>query len=371
VRLVSVTGGTGFVGAATVAEIVRSGHRVRLLARDPDRVPAALSPLGVDLAAVDVVRGDVTDETAVAVLVRGADAVLHAASVYSFDSRAAEVMRATNARGTELVLAAARAVDGPVVHVSSVGALFRHRPQPEDLLGPWSPVGDPRETYLASKADAERVARSHQDQGAPVVITYPPALLGPDDPYTGDQNARLRDVLRGLMPMWPSGNLPIGDVRDTAAVHAAVLTASAPGTGGNRVFGPGTLLTTRQYLAVVRAVTDRALPTLFLPARAMFPVGRFTGLAQRVWPWHIPAEFGALYVCATAVGTHPDAPTAGVAARPVEHTVRDTVRWLHRTGQLTDRQAGAVARSGAADPATDGVTVPHTTEPLAIGKVIP
>ncbi|HEV7979567.1 NAD-dependent epimerase/dehydratase family protein [Amycolatopsis sp.] len=68
--IVCVTGGTGFVGAHSAAEIVRRGHRVRLLARDRARVARALDPLGVDPAAVDVVVGDVTDPGVVAEAVR-------------------------------------------------------------------------------------------------------------------------------------------------------------------------------------------------------------------------------------------------------------------------------------------------------------
>jgi nucleoside-diphosphate-sugar epimerase len=68
------------------------------------------------------------------------------------------------------------------VHVSSVGALFPSR-RPLDAN---SPVGTARERYLRSKADAERIARRHQDDGTPVTITYPPALLGPNDPKIGD-----------------------------------------------------------------------------------------------------------------------------------------------------------------------------------------
>ena len=33
----------------------------------------------------------------------------------------------------------------------------------------------------------------------------------------------IRDILRGLYPMWPSGSLPWGDVRDSAATIVAVL----------------------------------------------------------------------------------------------------------------------------------------------------
>ncbi|MEO3813660.1 NAD-dependent epimerase/dehydratase family protein [Sphaerisporangium sp. B11E5] len=334
--LVTVTGGTGFVGAHSVAAIVRAGHRVRVLARDPALLAPALAPFEVPPGAVDVAAGDVTDEAAVAAAVRGADAVLHAASVYSFDSRRRAAMRAVNERGTEVVLAAARrAVDGPVVHVSTVAALF-----PARVIGTDSPVGRPREAYMATKAAAERVARRHQADGAPVVITYPPALLGPHDPKLGDQTGRVRDVLRGLMPIWPLGGFPMGDVRDTAELHASLFTA--PPVTPARYFAPNRYLTTREYLAALREVTGRPLPAVHLPARAMFPVGWFADLAQHVWPWHIPAEYGALYTCAcaTRVATHAD--TRGLAPRPFAETAADTVRWLRDAGHLTARQAGAV-----------------------------
>lgn len=333
--LVSVTGGTGFVGAHSVAATTRAGHRVRLLVRDESTVEPALAPLGVDAGAVEIVRGDVLDRASVADLVRGADAVLHAASVYSFDSRLHRAMRATNVAGTELVLDAARQAGvGRVVYVSSVGALFPARGE----LGPDTPVGRPREAYLASKAAADTVARRHQDDGAPVVITYPPALVGPHDPKLGDQNTRLRNALRGLMPIWPTGGLPVGDVRDTAALHASLL---GPEPAVKRLFGPGHYLSTREYVRALRVVTGRALPTVYLPARAMLPLGLLTTLVQRVWPWHIPAEYGAIYTAAYATRVGEQASTNGVAARPVTETFADTVRWLRQEGFLSAKAAGA------------------------------
>jgi nucleoside-diphosphate-sugar epimerase len=342
--LVCVTGGTGFVGAHSVAAILRGGHRVRLLVREESTVDTALNPLGIPPGAVEVVRGSVLDEASVARAVRGADAVLHAASVYSFDPRRRAEMLRTNELGTEVVLAQARLADvARTVYVSSVAALFPSRNRP---LEPGSPVGRAREPYLASKAAAERVARRHQADGAPVAITYPPALLGPHDPRIGDQTGRLRDVLRGLTPIWPLGGFPLGDVRDTAAVHASLLT----GAGPDRVFGPGRYLTTRQYLRALREVTGRALPAVHLPARAMLPVGALAGLLQRVWPWHVPAEYGAIYTCACATRVSETAPTGGIAPRPVTQTFADTVAWLHRSGHLSERAAGLAARGYANVP---------------------
>ncbi|MEV7097650.1 SDR family NAD(P)-dependent oxidoreductase [Amycolatopsis sp. NPDC051045] len=335
--LVSVTGGTGFVGAHSVAAVLRAGHRVRLLVRDESAVERALAPLGVDTGAVDVVTGDVLDRFSVNRLVRGADAVLHAASIYSFDSRAHREMGRTNVAGTAQVLRTARRAGiGRVVYVSSFGALL---PAPGRVLSPDSPVGRPRETYLAAKAAAESVARSHQAAGVPVTITYPPALLGPHDPKLGDQVARLRNTLRGLMPVWPSGGLPVGDVRDTAALHAALISGRGP--AGSRHFGPGRYLSTRRFVATLREVTGRALPTVYLPARTMLPLGILTGLVQRVWPWHIPAEYGAIYTCACAARVAGEA--SGHRSRPSAETFADTVRWLHEEGLLKARAAGTAA----------------------------
>ena len=104
---VLVTGGTGFVGSHTVAALVEGGHEVRLLVRAVQRVAPALVPLGLQAANLDTMVGDVTDAAAVDQAVRGCEAVVHAGSVYSFDSRDAGRIRQVNVRGTDLVLGTA------------------------------------------------------------------------------------------------------------------------------------------------------------------------------------------------------------------------------------------------------------------------
>src|SRR5690606_4240692 len=117
---------------------------VRLSVRSQERVPKALAPLGIDTAdaRVEVVEGDVTDSAHVEEALRDCEAVLHAASVYSFDVRQARTMRRTNIEGTEAVLgAAARLGLDPIVHVSSTVALAGRK---GEVLSHETPLGSGR-----------------------------------------------------------------------------------------------------------------------------------------------------------------------------------------------------------------------------------
>ena len=247
---VLVTGGTGFVGSNSVAALVARGHQVRLLVRSRDQVARSLSPLGV--ADVESVLGDVTAPGSVEEAMAGCDAVLHAAAVFSTDPRAAARIRATNVRAAEIVLGAAVRVGlDPIVHVSSYVALLPPEPRGA-VLTPDSPVTTPHGTYCRSKAESEQVARGYQKQGAPVVIVYPGGVIGPDDPYLGDSNRSVAEFAKSGMAMRGGG--PMVDVRDVAAVHAAVM---EPGRGPRRYMITGHYAAMPDLIAMLQQITGR------------------------------------------------------------------------------------------------------------------
>ena len=70
---VLVTGGSGFVGANLVTELLNRGHHVRSF----DRAPSPLA----EHAGLDVVVGDITDPESVAAAVEGIDTVIHTAAL--------------------------------------------------------------------------------------------------------------------------------------------------------------------------------------------------------------------------------------------------------------------------------------------------
>jgi nucleoside-diphosphate-sugar epimerase len=331
---VLVTGGTGFVGSHSVKALLDAGHGVRMLVRSPDRIGPALGPLGVQ--APEHVVGDVTDADSVRRALDGCDAVLHAASVYTFDTRLAASMRRENLAGVELVLGSARKLGlDPIVHVSSFAALL----PAVAPLRPDTPVGRPKGAYNISKAETELFARGLQRDGAPVVITHPGMIWGPHDPHMGEGASFVRDVLRGLIPVTAPGGVNIVDVRDIAAAHAAVM---EPGRGPRIYIATGEYVPFPRMFAVLRSLTGRRLLAPRLPALAVTASGAAADLAQRVLPFRLPVNGQASWLGANAV---PGDDTAtredlGVTFRTADEAIADTVRWLRDAGKISARQAG-------------------------------
>lgn len=326
---VLVTGGTGFVGAHTVKALAEAGHLVKMLVRDPARIEPALGPLGV--ANVEHVTGDVTDAESVARALDGCEAVVHAASVYSNDPRRTREIAATNLAGAKAVLGQAveRGLD-PIVHVSSIVALL---PAPERVIREDGPVGSGAPPYATSKQEQERYARDLQDQGAPVVITYPGSVWGPNDPYDGESTLVARNFKRGLVPFVPAGRLPIVDVRDVAIAHARVM---EPGKGPRRYVLGGEAVPLNRLVKGVCSEAGVRRPRIPIPRAAAYMGGRITAPLQRVVPFRLPIDPSSTWVL--WCNAHADCSRAeqelGVTFRPLEETLRDQVAWQKAAGRL-------------------------------------
>lgn len=234
-----------------------------------------------------------------------------------------------NVTGAATVLdAAIEAGCSGIVHVSSVVALLR----PGATLDHQSPLGRTLGPYTQSKVNSEQLARDRQDNGAPVTIVNPGAILGPNDPYLGESNENLREILRGRLPTWTSGRLQWVDVRDTAAVVVAALNRP-----GRRYLVPGENVALPHEM--LRAVTGRKLPAVVVPLQVALPIlslGYRTG-----WEFLPHTVEGARVVAQdTRVDYSATTEDLGVVGRPLTESVQDTVRWLVAAGHLNARNAG-------------------------------
>jgi dihydroflavonol-4-reductase len=334
--LVLVTGGTGYVGSHSVAALAKAGHRIRVLARSPERIPAALDPFGV--SGVEKAIGDVTEPAAVERALEGCDAVLHAASVFSLDARKADEMNRVNVRGTEIVLGTAHRLGlDPIVYVSSELALLP--PAGRKVLTPDSPVNRPPWPYCRSKADSELVARKFQALGAPVVSVLPAGVWGPHDPHLGEGVTLAANVLRRRYPIVPPGGMHIVDVRDVAAVLAAVM---EPGRGPRSYLVAGGYLTMPGIIRTLGDLSGRRIRFLTFPAWFLAAFGRTADIAQRRLRTRLPWSGESIWIlnCDARCDDSKTRDELQLQPRPLEETFADTVHWLVEGGHLTLREAG-------------------------------
>lgn len=336
---VVVTGGTGFVGSHAVAALIGAGHRVRVMARSPSGVDRALAPLGV--GDVETVSGDLADAAGVERALDGCDAVVHAASVFSFDARRAGEMRELNARGTEIVLDAAHRLGlDPIVFVSSeLGFL---PPSDGAVLTAESPVGESAWPYCRSKADSELIARRYQTLGAPVVSLIPAALWGPDDPHLGEGATMAANILRNRYPVVMRGGMHIADVRDVAAVVAAVMD---PGRGPRRYMVSGEYITLPDLIRTLGELSGRRIRFATFPRWFLGAFGRGADVVQRRLKTQLPWQGEGIWVmnCRARCDDSKTRSELGLEPTPLRATLADTVRWLVGAGHISAAQAGLLA----------------------------
>ncbi|MFP4591211.1 MAG: NAD-dependent epimerase/dehydratase family protein [Halobacteriales archaeon] len=179
---VLVTGGTGFIGSYTAAELVEADYDV--VAFDYDTDETILEKLGV-ADDVEVVRGDVTDATAIVRALRATDAhyVVHLAALLTTTARADPRAAAeVNVLGTTNVFEAARALTDQVERVAWASSAAVYAP-PRHYGDDWVDEDDlvyPDTLYGATKVYNEVQAAVYaEDHDLDLVGLRPTVAYGP------------------------------------------------------------------------------------------------------------------------------------------------------------------------------------------------
>ena len=188
---VLVTGASGLLGSAVAGLLVHRGHAVTTFQRRPSGVDGATDQCG-----------SLTDDAAVRVAVRGAEAVVHLAAKVSFTGRADEFDE-VNVEGTRrLLLAAREAGVGDFVFVSSPSVANSGAAIAGLGAGPADPVrahGD----YSRTKAQAELLALAADSAGFRVAAVRPHVVWGPGDTQLVERV--LARAARNRLPMLDGG----------------------------------------------------------------------------------------------------------------------------------------------------------------------
>ncbi|KAF6810564.1 nad dependent epimerase [Colletotrichum sojae] len=275
-----LTGGSGFIAAHILEQLLERGHDVVTTVRSEDKAQKIRDahkdlPAGrLQVAIVpDIAREDAFDEV---VKTPGLEAVLHTASPFHFRwTDAQKELIDPAVVGTTAILRALKR-DAPgvkrVVVTSSFASIIDETKveDPNTIFSEsfWNPVTaadvdrSPATAYRASKKLAEKAAWDFIEQEKPgfdLVTICPPLVLGPVVHHFADlssintSNERVVDLVSGK---WKKGIAPTGaaylwiDVRDLALAH--VLAVEKEAAGGKRLFTTAGWFCNAEIAEVVR-----------------------------------------------------------------------------------------------------------------------
>ena len=295
---VLVTGGTGFLGAHIIVQLLNAGHDVRTTLRSlkrRDELFAMIRTGGADPAGLTLVEADLEQDAGWSEAVQGRDFVLHVASPFPAGNPADEEAVIRPARdGTLRVLRAARdAGVKRVVMTSSFAAVgYGHPPRKGPFAETdWSrPDAPDVQPYIKSKIFAERAAWDfiEREGGAlELSVINPTGIFGPVlGPDYSSSIGIIKAMLDGRMPFAPRVYFGVVDVRDVAALHLLAMTK--PEAAGERFIAvSGEPVSMYSVAAVLRrglgAVAAKA-PRMQLPDFLVRLMARFVPKLREVVP---------------------------------------------------------------------------------------
>ena len=215
--MIAITGASGLLGQHLVGRLADEGHTVTAVVRKQ----ATVFPQGVTVR-----EADILDPMELAVALQGADTVIHAAALVSFNPRRKDEIYAVNVDGTRnLVNVCLREGIPTIVHISSVAALGRKPDVAITETEPWS--GLYANDYARSKYLAELEIFRGGEEGLTVSMVNPSVILSGQPLHRS--SASLFDYAWKERAFYTSGMLNYVDIRDVADAVITLLRSPQPG----------------------------------------------------------------------------------------------------------------------------------------------
>ncbi len=158
-KLVTVFGGSGFVGRAVVAALTKRGYRVRVAVRKPE-IAYYMAPLG-NVGQIQMVQANVRNRASVDHVVKGSDHVVNLVGILSESGR--QRFNTVQVLGAKNIAEATKAEGVSLTHLSSLAA---------DVNSP--------SAYARTKAEGENAVRSVLPN---TVILRPSIIFGHEDRF--------------------------------------------------------------------------------------------------------------------------------------------------------------------------------------------
>lgn len=264
--LVTLFGGSGFIGRYAARTLVKAGYRVRVAVRRPHLagdVRLAGAP-----GWVDIVQANVRDQKSVEAALEGADAVVNLVGILYEKGR--QSFESTQFEGAvNVAQACADAGIDRLVQVSAIGANSQAKAD-----------------YAETKGEAETAIREILPS---VVILRPSIVFGPEDDFFNRFASMSSHPIANVLPFLPAiggGKSKLQPVYAGDVAGAIANAISRAGVAGKTFeLGGPSVYTFNELYAFIGETIDRKRFPLPLPFFVAKPIGlTFGALFRYVWP---------------------------------------------------------------------------------------
>ncbi len=245
-QLVTVFGGSGFIGRILVQHLAHAGYRIRVATRRPNNA-LYVKPLG-DLGQIQIVQANLKNEASIKAAIYGADIVINLVGIL-YES-GTQTFDKIHVQGAALIAkAATKAGVTKLIHLSALGADEQSA-----------------SNYAKSKAQGEAAVI---ENFAKATIIRPSVVFGPDDKFFNKFAAiakmfRMLSVICGDSKFQP---IYVGDV--AKAIESILTTDDA--VGKIYQLGGPTVYSFRELMQMVKDVTQQNVPLINVP----LPIANF------------------------------------------------------------------------------------------------
>lgn len=269
-----ITGGTGFIGNHFVKQLAQTEHEPFCLVRKTSDM-TSLKETGAN-----IITGDIYDKESILQGMNRCDWVVHLASQFVFWTRKKRSYSDVNITGAKNVMECALETGISKVVFVSTAAIFGNADWP---ISEETPVGPDRASkYARTKYEGELIAwELFEKMGLPLVVIYPGAVIGPNDPKAAGRY--IKNIAKGRLPaqVLTKSHFSFVHVKD---VSLAILKALEKDNNiGEKYLLVAENFTFGQINKMIAEISGKKLPYLKLPNwMTVFTAYLLTGLANLI-----------------------------------------------------------------------------------------
>jgi nucleoside-diphosphate-sugar epimerase len=324
---IAITGASGHIGNTLCLELLHKGHTLKILARNPARIPFK--------GDFEIVQGHLFDEESIDNLLSGCDVLVHLAAIISINPGKRELIFYTNIKGPENMIAGClhNGVKN-IVHVSSIHA---HRSTHAHQVINESSIYETsdKSAYDYSKYRGEQLMLEARGKGLNTVIVNPTGVIGPYDFKPSLSGRMIMDVYSGKMPFIISGGFDWVDVRDVANAICIIIDKKIM---NDKFIVPGHWVSLKEMAHTICKQKNKKYSGVSMPLWLAFAGVPFI----RVWskltgsePLYTMMSLRTVKFSSRKISRQHAKEVLGYNPRSFENSIQDTVEWFNKHNMIS------------------------------------